>query len=103
MMPASGLIGAAAVALSLATLASGRAQLRLPAVAMLSAALVLGAILAYVPWQYSRTRGTLPRIHDITTDPVNPPTFTAVLPARAAERANSVDTRDPQLVQLQKA
>jgi uncharacterized protein (DUF1499 family) len=103
MMPASGLIAAAAAVLSFVTLALGRSQLRLRAVTMLSAALLLGAVLAYVPWQYSRTRNTLPRIHDITTDTDNPPTFNTVLPARAAERANSVDRRDPQLAQLQKA
>jgi uncharacterized protein (DUF1499 family) len=103
MMPASGLIAAAAVILSLATLALGRSRLRLSAVAMLTAALLLGAVLTYVPWQYSRTRSALPRIHDITTDTNNPPTFNAVLPARAAEAANGVDNRDPQLAQLQKA
>jgi uncharacterized protein (DUF1499 family) len=103
MMPASGLIAAAAAVLSFVTLALGRSQLRLRAVTMLSAALLLGAVLAYVPWQYSRTRDALPRIHDITTDTDNPPMFRAVLPAREAERANSVDKRDPQLAQLQKA
>jgi uncharacterized protein (DUF1499 family) len=103
MMPASGLIAAAAAVLSFVTLALGRSQLRLRAVTMLSGALLLGAVLAYVPWQYSRTRDALPRIHDITTDTDNPPMFRAVLPAREAERANSVDKRDPQLAQLQKA
>jgi uncharacterized protein (DUF1499 family) len=103
MMPASGFIAAAAVVLSLVTLALARSRLRLPAIAMLTAALLLGTVLAYVPWQYSRTRSELPLIHDITTDTDNPPTFRMVLPARAAERANSVEKRDPQLAQLQKA
>jgi uncharacterized protein (DUF1499 family) len=103
MMPASGLIAAAAVVVSVLTLALGWSQLRLRAVSTLSVAFILGAILAYVPWQYQYTRSTLPRIHDITTDTDNPPTFRAVLPAREAERANSTDKRDPQLAQLQKA
>jgi uncharacterized protein (DUF1499 family) len=103
MMPASGLIAATAAVLSLVTLALGWSQLRPRALGALSVALILGAVLAYVPWQYYHTRSTLPRIHDITTDTDNPPTFSAVLPARAAERANSVDKRDPQLGQLQKA
>jgi uncharacterized protein (DUF1499 family) len=103
MMPASGLVAAAAAVLSFATLALGRSQLRPLAVTMLSAALLLGAVLTCVPWQYSRTRSALPRIHDITTDTDNPPAFSTVLPARAAERADNVDQRDPQLAQLQKA
>jgi uncharacterized protein (DUF1499 family) len=59
------------------------------------------AILADVSYWY--TRNTVPPIHDITTDLDNPPTFSAVLAARAAERAGSVDNRSPQLAQMQKA
>ena len=70
---------------------------------MLFIALALGAALVYVPGQYWYTRITVPPIHDITTDIDNPPTFSAVLAARAAERAGSVDNRGPQLVQMQKA
>jgi uncharacterized protein (DUF1499 family) len=103
LMPASGLVAAAAVILSVVTLAREWSQLRLRGFVMLSVALVLGAVLAYLPWQYAHTRRTLPPIHDITTDTDSPPTFSAVLPARAAEHANSVDNRNPQLAQLQKA
>jgi len=70
---------------------------------MLFIALALGAALVYVPGQYWYTRITVPPVHDITTDIDNPPTFSAVLAARAAERAGSVDNRGPQLVQMQKA
>jgi uncharacterized protein (DUF1499 family) len=55
-----------------------------------------------VPVFYWHTRKTVPPIHDITTDIDNPPAFSAVLPARAAERAGSVDRRPPQLGELQK-
>ena len=41
--------------------------------------------------------------HDITTDTDNPPAFSAVLPARAAEHAGGVNYDDPKLPQLQKA
>jgi uncharacterized protein (DUF1499 family) len=57
---------------------------------VLAVALVMGTVLAYVPWQYQRIRSTLPPIHDITTDTDTPPAFVAVLPARAAESAGSV-------------
>ena len=70
---------------------------------MLSVAIVLGTALTCLPLQYSYTRTTLPPIHDITTDPDNPPSFSAVLPARTADRANSVDGRDLQLTRLQQA
>src|SRR5260370_5424318 len=39
---------------------------------------------------------------DISTDTDNPPAFSAVLPARAAEHAGGVIYDDPQLPQLQK-
>jgi hypothetical protein len=78
LMPASGLVGALAVALSVLTFALGWSELRPRGLGVLSAALCLGAALAYVPWQYSRVRSTLPPIHDITTDNDNPPEFRAV-------------------------
>jgi uncharacterized protein (DUF1499 family) len=70
---------------------------------MLFVALALGVTLAYVPSQYWHTRLTVPLIHDISTDTDNPPRFNAVLAARAAEGANSLDDRDAQLTQMQKA
>ena len=69
---------------------------------VLAGALVMAAILAYVPWQYQRIRSTLPPIHDITTDTDTPPAFVAVLPARAAENAGSVIYDHAELPQLQK-
>ena len=102
MMPVSGFVAAIAVILSVLTLARGWSQLRLRGLAMLFIALALGAALVYVPLQYSYTRRTVPPIHDITTDTDNPPTFSAVLAARAAERAGGVDNRGSQLAQMQK-
>ena len=67
---------------------------------MLSVALVLGGAIVAVPLQYLRS--AVPAIHDITTDTDNPPAFSAVLSARAAERAGGVDYRDPRVAQMQK-
>jgi uncharacterized protein (DUF1499 family) len=103
LMPASGVAAAVAVIVSVLVLARERSQLRLHSFVMLFIALVLGAGLIYVPAQYWYTRNTVPLIHDISTDTDNPPTFSAVLAARAAEHAGSVDHREPQLAQLQKA
>ena len=103
MMPVSGLVAAGAVILAVLTLMRWWSQLHLRDLGMLFVALALGATLAYVPSQYWHTRLTVPFIHDISTDTDNPPRFNAVLAARAAEGANSLDDRDSQLTQMQKA
>ncbi|CAN5646966.1 hypothetical protein BH23PSE2_BH23PSE2_02920 [soil metagenome] len=50
---------------------------------LLLAALAIAAIVAWVPWHGLRQARTLPPIHDISTDTVDPPAFVAVLPLRA--------------------
>jgi uncharacterized protein (DUF1499 family) len=102
MMPAVGYTAAAAVVLALATLAPGWSRVPARGRLALAVALVMGAILAYVPWNYQRIRSTLPPIHDITTDTDNPPVFVAVLPARAAENAGSVIYDHAELPRLQR-
>jgi uncharacterized protein (DUF1499 family) len=102
MMPASGYTAAGAVVLATAALVLGWSRVRLRGRLLLAVALVMGAVLAYVPWNYQRIRSTLPPVHDITTDPDNPPAFAAVLPARAAENARSVVYDHAELPQLQK-
>jgi uncharacterized protein (DUF1499 family) len=103
LMPASALLATGAVMLSVATLAGGWSRLRRRSRAGLLAALGIGAALVYVPAQYALRRSILPRIHDIATDPDNPPKFSAVLAARSNQHASSVDERRPEVVQLQKA
>jgi uncharacterized protein (DUF1499 family) len=53
-------------------------------------ALVVGASVAYVPWEQRRSARSVPPIHDITTDTRNPPPFVAVVPLRA-EAPNPVE------------
>lgn len=67
---------AAIIALAIPALRAGRAR-------VLAGALAVGIAVAYVPWQWQQRAQSLPRIHDITTDTVNPPQFLAVLPLRA--------------------
>lgn len=50
---------------------------------VLVAALLIGAATAWMPWNNLQTVRSLPFIHDITTDTVNPPQFVEVLPLRA--------------------
>lgn len=39
---------------------------------------VVGAVVAYIPWSWKQALDSYPRIHDITTDVENPPAFVAV-------------------------
>jgi uncharacterized protein (DUF1499 family) len=103
LMTSSGFAAAAAVIVSLLVLVFGGSHLEAGSRAMAAAALVVGAVLVYVPWQYNRLRKTVPRIHDITTDVENPPEFATVLPARAAENAATAHYEGAELAKLQKA
>ena len=90
LFPWAAYCGIAAAALALVALIFGRwigGGRRLAACVL---AFVIGAAIAYVPWRYDQMRGSVPPIHDITTDPQNPPQFRAVLPARDKEHANPV-------------
>jgi uncharacterized protein (DUF1499 family) len=51
--------------------------------ALLAAAIVIAAGVAYVPSHWLQTARAAAAINDITTDPENPPAFVAVLPLRA--------------------
>jgi len=103
LLPLSGIVAALAVIFAVILLAFGRSRLRPASVIMLAVVVLLSAALIYVPVHYAVRRSTVPAIHDITTDLDNPPTFSAVLAARAKEHASSVEDRGPQLAQLQRA
>ncbi|HEY3197945.1 MAG TPA: DUF1499 domain-containing protein [Nitrospirales bacterium] len=44
--------------------------------------IVLAILVAGIPWQMKQRAQRVPRIHDITTDTENPPSFVAILPLR---------------------
>jgi uncharacterized protein (DUF1499 family) len=50
------------------------------------AGLVLGAVVFGVPWSHRLAAREAPPIHDITTDPGDPPPFVEILPLRADAR-----------------
>src|SRR5207248_8344006 len=68
LMPWAAYCGLAAMALAVIALAVGWRAGRARQVAIGVLAFIIGAAIAYVPWQYDQMRGTLPPIHDITTD-----------------------------------
>src|ERR1043166_344233 len=92
LMPyaAYGALAAAAISiLALVLRWSQLGQLGARGIALAAVGIVVGAVVAYVPWQYGRLRGVLPPIHDITTDMDNPPAFVAALKLRPKD-ANTV-------------
>jgi hypothetical protein len=56
---------------------------RMGQVIWLLSACVIGLGVAYVPWQLQQQARSVPPIHDITTDTLEPPEFIAILPLRA--------------------
>jgi len=102
LMPVSAVLAAGAVILSVWLMASGWSRLSRRSRIQLIVALGLGGVLVYVPAQYALRRTALPAIHDIATDPDNPPTFSAVLAARANAQASRLEDRQPRVAQLQK-
>ena len=65
-------------------------------------ALVIGLLVVGIPLQMKRTAQQVPPIHDITTDPDNPPRFVAILPLRK-DAPNSADYGGPELAAQQRA
>lgn len=90
LMPWAGYCGIAALAVSALALLLGRSRIERRGVAVAAVAFVVGLLIAYVPWHYDRMRTAVPPIHDITTDPDNPPAFAAVVAARTKDGGNPV-------------
>jgi uncharacterized protein (DUF1499 family) len=103
LMPSSGYIAVAAAMVSLLVLTVGWPQLTRRNLMVAGIGLAAGAVLAYVPWQYNHRLNTLPRIHDITTDTENPPSYVAALPERAAENAGPATYAGREIAEQQKA
>jgi uncharacterized protein (DUF1499 family) len=103
LIPSSGYLALAAAIIALLVFAAGWRQLGPSGRTMAAVALIAGAALAFVPWQYNHRLNTLPRIHDITTDTEDPPTYQAALPARAAENAAPASYAGPAIADQQKA
>jgi uncharacterized protein (DUF1499 family) len=103
-MPWAAYFGVAAAAVSFLALLFGRSRLHGRSVVIVIAlvAFIGGGLIAYVPWHYDRLRQTLPPIHDITTDPDNPPAFVVVAPLRDAEGPDRINYEGARIAQLQR-
>jgi uncharacterized protein (DUF1499 family) len=102
LMPIAAYAALAATALSILALVFGWSHLGGRGLVLAALGTALGAIVAYMPWQYERTRGVLPPIHDISTDTDNPPAFVAALKLRPAG-SNTVVHEGPDLAGKQRA
>ena len=93
-------LAAAAVSLigSVAARPGGTRRGFVPAVA----GLIIALVVAGVPWQWKQTAGSVPPIHDITTDTENPPAFIAILPLRA-DAPNPAAYGGPEIAAQQRA
>ena len=102
LLPWAAYFGIAAVAVSVVAFLLGRSRILWRGVAIAVIAFVVGGLTAYVPWHYDQIRRAVPPIHDITTDPDNPPGFVAVVTARKAEGANPVAYEGAELADQQR-
>ena len=89
LMPWAAYFGIAALVVSAITLLVGWSRIESHGIAVAILAFAVGGLIAYVPWHYDQIRRTVPPIHDITTDPDNPPVFIAAVPVRNAAGDNS--------------
>ncbi len=88
LMPWAAYCGIAALTVSALALLLGRSRIEWRGVVVAVVSFAVGVLIAYVPWHYDRMRQTVPPIHDITTDPADPPAFAAVVAARTADGGN---------------
>jgi len=102
LMPWAAYVGLAAVIVSALALVIGLSRLDWRGIALALVALIGGGLIAYVPWHYDQLRQTRPPIHDITTDPDNPPAFVAVVPLRQSEGINSVAYEGAKIAEQQR-
>lgn len=69
---------------------------------VLALSLIFGFVAFYLPYEQMQTAQSVPRIHDISTDTINPPEFVAVAPLRADAR-NPVEYAGPETAAQQLA
>ena len=65
-----------------------------------TAGILVGLVTAGVPWSYMNKAQQVPRIHDITTDTLNPPVFLSIMPHRQ-DAPNSAEYEGPTLAAQQ--
>ena len=94
-----GLVAGGTALVAIGASATGRTRARL-ALGILALAVALAAFA--IPWRMQREARRVPPIHDVTTDPEDPPVFVAVVARRAGAR-NPVEYAGPAVAAQQRA
>jgi uncharacterized protein (DUF1499 family) len=102
LMPWAAYFGIAALVVSVLTLLFGRSRIEARGMAVAIFAFAVGGLIAYVPWHYDQVRQKVPPIHDITTDPDNPPAFVVVVPLREAAGPDRVSYEGVKIAEQQR-
>jgi len=102
LMPWAAYFGIAALIVSALTLLLGWSRIERRGIAVAVLAFAVGGLIVYVPWHYDQIRQKVPPIHDITTDPDNPPAFVAVVALREAEGPDRVAYEGAKIAELQR-
>ena len=92
--------GAAALAAALAGAIRAAGKRNMAALFLSLLAMLLGSVAFTVPLHWKLTAQRLPRIHDITTDTANPPSYVALLPLRK-DAANPTEYGGPAIAAQQ--
>lgn len=103
LMPESAYLAIVAFVVSAVTLAFLRSFVGRRGIVLSSGALIVSALLVYIPWEWQQIGAAAAPIHDLSTDTENPPVFSAVLPARKAEEGNSVVYGGAEIARRQKS
>ena len=94
--------GVAAMLISAVVLLVARGRMVRHEVVFALLGLIIGGVAAYFPWHASQMNGTYPRMHDITTDFADPPSFEFAAAMRAAEHGASTVYPDGDTPALQR-
>ena len=86
--------GAAAVVLSLLGTFFTRSGSTRRGFSLAVIGLVVGLVVAWIPWQWWQVVKSVPMIHDITTDTETPPVFVAILPVNLRRRKAGAACQD---------
>ena len=95
-------IGAVAGGLSLLALVLSLAGQRRAVALIALVGVLVGGSAFLLPWTFGRQARSVPPIHDVTTDPDDPPAFVALVPARQGA-PNGVVYGGPAVAALQRA
>ena len=102
LMPWAAYLGITALVVSVLTLLFGRSRIEARGITVAILAFAVGGLIAYVPWHYDQIRQKVPPIHDITTDPDNPPAFVVVVPLREAAGPDRVSYEGVKIAEQQR-